>query len=197
MLALRLGILQGLDLTESVFQVGMLNVLFLFKVDFDLLLWCSKRVLNHQDFLDRLRRFNKVRVFNHLDFGIRLRRVKLAFIIGNSEAAGQLDRVGNLLDLGAGIEPRAGERGLAGSFPAGRLGVGEGKRPTNLECRKFLLESRGGIVVGPLLVVELGPKYLEGLLELLLESLHDPSEVVLDRLLLDCLMLAEPAPIHI
>ena len=75
--------------------------------------------------------------------------------------------------------------------------MGEGKRPTNGECRKFLLESRGRFVVGPLLVVKLGPKYLECLLKILLESLHDLSEVVLDRLLRDCLLLGEPAPIHI
>ena len=178
-LALRLGILEGLDLTESVFQVGMLDVLFLDRgVEVGLLLWCSNRVLNHQDLWDRVRRVNIVRVVNHLDFRVRLRRVELAFSIGNLEAAGQ--------DLGADIVPRAGE------FAFLPLNGG-----TDLESVKLLKKALGRDRDGPLLVVELRPKLLQGLLELTLESLHDLTELLLDGLPVDFLLLSEPEPIRV
>ena len=112
---LRLGLII-LALLQSVNEVGMFEIFILVGVAVDILLG------------------GRVRIFDHLDLGVGLRRVKLAFIIGNSEAAGQLGRVGNLLDLGDGIEPRAGEGGLAGSFPAWRLGEKVGKRPTFLKA---------------------------------------------------------------
>jgi hypothetical protein len=101
MLALRLRILKGLDLSASLFQVGIVDLdIILVRVGLDLLLRCRARVLDLLNFEDRLR------------------RVKLPFIIRNFEAFCCLCRVGDLLDLGAGagIEYSAGKGGLAGQF---------------------------------------------------------------------------------
>ena len=119
-----------------------------------------------------------------------MRRVKLVFSIGNFEAGGQLGRVGDLPDLGAHIEPRAGERGRAGELAVLHFNV-----ETDLESLKLLHKSVVRNRDGPLLVVELRLKLLQGLLELTLESLHDLTELLLDGLSVDSLLLSEPEPI--
>ena len=126
-------------------------------------------------------------VIDHLDFGLRLGRVEVASCIGHSEAASHLRL------LGAGIEPRVGESGVARGLPAWRVGGGRGcAEPEGLA---LLLELFGGLGEGPLHVVELGPESVEGLLELLLESLHDSGEVELDSLQLEFLLLRGQARI--
>ena len=111
LLGLRLGLLDlalldWLGLTEEVFQLGSVDrLLVLVGLDVDLLLLGSD-----------------ARVLDHHDFGLRLGRFKVAFSIGNSEAASHLRRVGDL--LGAHIEPRAGESGLARGLAAWRIGGG-------------------------------------------------------------------------
>ena len=70
-------------------------------------------------------------------FGQRLWRVKLGFRNGNSEAASHLNRVGDMIDLGAIIKLRAGDVRLARSFTHWK--VGGRRRLTKPECLQFLL----------------------------------------------------------
>jgi hypothetical protein len=183
LLGLRLGLLDlalldWLGLTEEVFQLSSVDhLLILVGLGVDLLLLGSC-----------------ARVLNHHDFGLRLGRFKVAFSIGNSVAASHLCRVGDLL-LGAHIEPRAGESGLARGLAAWRVGGGRGL--TEPEGLALLLKSRRRRVVGPRVVVEQGPECLEGLLELVLDTLHDTGEVELDSLHLEFLLLRGQARIRV
>ena len=87
-LALKLSILKRVDMTESLFQCGIVMIdIILVKIGIDLLLGC------------------KARVFNHLDFEYRLMRYKLAFIFENFDDLSHHCRVGDLFYRGADIEP--------------------------------------------------------------------------------------------
>ena len=109
---------------------------------------CQLGIVDHQIVL-----LVGLRVIDHLDFGLRLGRVEVASCIGHSEAASHLRL------LGAGIELRAGDSGLARGLPAWRIGGGRGcAEPEGLA---LLLEPLGGRADGPLLVVELGPESVE------------------------------------
>ena len=120
MLGLRLGLLDlalldWLGLTEEVFQLGSVDhLLVLVGLGVDLLLLGSD-----------------ARVLDHHDFGLRLGGVEVASCIGHSEAASHLRL------LGAGIEPRAGESGLARGLAARRVGGGGGDAPNLKAMHSF------------------------------------------------------------
>ena len=93
----------------EILRVTFLNRIDLTKIIYDL-------IVIQVGFSVNLIFGSRVRFFNPLDFGDRVKNVKHVFIFGNFEVAGHLSRVGDLLDLGADVEPGAGKSGLALQF---------------------------------------------------------------------------------